>query len=266
MFGAIIGDIVGSVYEFNNIRRKDFLLFSPDCFFTDDSVMTFAVAEALRKSQKKGFVGLGEMATKEMHRFGALYPHAGYGNAFKVWLKEKNPAPYNSYGNGSAMRVSSVAYFANSFDEVKKLSRAVTEVSHNHEEGIKGAEATAVAIWLARNKASKEEIKKHIEENYYSLDFDYENLREDYFFNETCQNTVPQAIFCFLISKDFEDCLRTCISIGGDSDTLSAISCAIAEAYYGIPKKIHDTALSFLDKRLQKLYDKYLRQTTVLVD
>ncbi len=264
MFGAIVGDIVGSIYEFKNIKRKDFRLFDQYCFFTDDSVMTFAVAEALRKTQDKNFKNLDKQTIKEMQKFGELYPHASYGSSFKSWLKEKNPKPYNSYGNGAAMRVSPVAYLANNLDEVKKLSKEVTAVSHNHDEGIKGAEATTVAIWLALNNRSKDEIKKHIEDNYYKLDFDYEELKENYCFNETCQDTVPQAIYCFLISNDFEDCLRTSVSIGGDTDTLCAISCAIAEAYYGIPEKIHDSALSYLDKRLLKLYNKHYRRSTKL--
>ena len=199
-----------------------------------------------------------------MQKYGKLYPHAGYGLSFRRWLKQKHPLPYNSYGNGSAMRVSPVAYFAKNLDEVKQLSKTVTFVSHNHEEGLKGAEATAVAIWMALNNCPKDEIKKYIEENYYTLDFDYEQLRQNYYFNETCQNTVPQAIFCFLISENFEDCLRVSVSIGGDTDTLCAISCAIAEAFYGIPEKLHDVALKYLDKKLLKLYNKYYRKSTKL--
>ena len=149
--------------------------------------------------------------------------------------------------------------FAKDLEEVKTLSKIVTEVSHNHSEGIKGAEATSVAVWLALNKKSKEEIKRYIEKNYYSLDFDYENLKKNYRFNETCHQTVPQAIYCFLISKDFEDCIRTSVSIGGDTDTLCAISCAIAEAYYGIPEDIKNTALDFLDKRLRNDYQNFER-------
>lgn len=264
MLGAIVGDIVGSIYEFNNIRRKDFILFDPYCFFTDDSIMTFAVAEALRKSKRKGYKNLGMQTIKEMQRFGKLYPDASYGRAFKSWLKEKNPSPYNSFGNGSAMRVSPVAYFAKNIDEVKMLSKEVTAVTHNHVEGIKGAESTAVAIWMALNKCSKEEIKGFIEENYYKLDYDYNDLKANYIFNETCQKTVPQAIYCFLISNDFEDCLRTSVSIGGDTDTLCAISCAIAEAYYGMPENLHKATLTYLDKRLLKLYNKHYKQSTNL--
>lgn len=266
MLGAVIGDIVGSIYEFNNIKRKDFRLFDPFCHFTDDTVMTFAVAEALRKTQKRNFKNLSEQTIKEMRKFGKLYPYAGYGSSFKNWLEEKSPKPYNSYGNGSAMRVSAVAYNAKSIEEVRDLARKVTIVSHNHLEGIKGAESTAVAIWIALHNTSKEKIKRYIEENYYKLDFNYENLKEKYYFNETCQNTVPQAIYCFLISNDFEDCLRTSVSIGGDSDTLCAISCAIAEAYYGIPEKIHNQALAFLDKRLLKLYRKHYIDNTKLTE
>lgn len=263
MLGAIIGDIVGSIYEFNNIRTKDFPLFSTNCFFTDDTVMTIAVFKALEQSKKFRYLNLSNNTVKQMQKYGNLYPGRGYGGNFAVWLKNKNPKPYNSYGNGSAMRVSPVPYFARNIAEVKRLSYKVTAVTHNHPEGIKGAEATAVAIWLALQKQTKEEIKKHIEENYYNLDFDYNNLVQNYKFNEHCQDTVPEAIYCFLISDSFEDCLRTSISIGGDSDTLCAISCAIAEAYYGIPEDIKTMAISYLDQQLKDdlfLFNKFKEQ------
>ncbi|MBQ8425750.1 MAG: ADP-ribosylglycohydrolase family protein [Clostridia bacterium] len=256
MLGAIIGDIVGSIYEFNNYRSKVFNFFSPSCFFTDDSVMTFAVFEALNKS-KGDNKKLEKLAVKEMQKYGSIYPNMSYGGRFALWLKEKSPKPYNSFGNGSAMRVSAVSYFANSLDEVKNLSKIVTSVSHNHEEGIKGAEATAVAVFLALQGKSKQEIKEYIEDNYYSLDYDYEDLKKNYFFNETCQNTVPQAIYCFLISEDFEDSIRIGVSIGGDTDTLCAITGAIAEAYYGIDSKMREKALGFLDKNLLKKYNEF---------
>ena len=166
MLGAMTGDIVGSIYEFNNIRRKNFILFDPDCFFTDDSVMTAAVAEALRKTKNKNYQGLESQVVKEMQKFGKIYPDAGYGLSFKAWLSNRNPLPYNSYGNGAAMRVSPVAYFASSLDQVKYLSNVVTKVSHDHPEGLKGAEATAVAVWLALQKKSKEEIVEYIKQNY----------------------------------------------------------------------------------------------------
>ena len=260
MLGAIVGDVVGSIYEFNNIRRKDFFFFFSICFFTDDSVMTIAVAEALRKTHKKNYKNLENQTIKELHKFGKLYPNAGYGNSFRRWLESSSTKPYNSYGNGAAMRISPVAYYANSLEEVKALSKIVTGVTHNHPEGIKGAEATAVAIWLALQKMSKEEIVDYINKNYYELNFNYDDLVKNYEFNETCQKTVPQAIYCFAISNDFEDCLRTCVSIGGDTDTLCAISCAIAEAYYGIPENIKSQALKFLDKRMLKAYANFLKR------
>ena len=228
--------------------------------------MTFAIAEALRKTQSKHFNNLDKQAIKEMKKFGKLYSQASYGTNFRKWLMQKNPQLYNSFGNGSAMRISPVPYFAKSLEEVKILSNKVTAVTHNHIEGIKGAEATAVAIWLASHGSAKEEIKKYIQDNYYGLDFDYEELKKTYYFNESCQNTAPQAIYCFLISNDFEDCVRTSVSIGGDTDTLCAISCVIAEAYYGIPKEIVNQALMFLDDRLYELYDKYYKTSTKVLN
>lgn len=248
LYGAIIGDIVGSKYEFNNIRTKEFEFFDKDMFFTDDTVMSVAVTEALFNTCQKNYANLKEEVIKQMQKYGKLYPNAGYGGMFSRWLNEKDPKPYNSFGNGSAMRVSSVAYFAKSLEEVKTLSRMVSEVTHNHIEGIKGAEATSVAIYMALNKASKKEIKEYIEKNYYSMDFDYKDLQENYWFNETCQNTVPQALYCFFISENFEDTIRTGISIGGDSDTLCAIAGSVAEAYYGVNKKVKEKALSYLDE------------------
>lgn len=256
MLGAIIGDIVGSIYEFNNIRSKEFPLFSPKCFFTDDTVMTFAIYKALLDCKGK-YKNLEKYAIKEMLTFGKKYPNKGYGISFNNWLRNGNPKPYYSYGNGSAMRISSVPYFAKTLEEVKELSYLVTKPTHNHPEGIKGAEATAVAIWLSLKSKTKEEIKRYIEENYYKLDFDYEYLKQNYYFNEICQKTVPQAIYCFLISKDFEDAIRIGISIGGDSDTLCAIIGAIAEAYYGIPKEIKKIAIQYLDENLNKLYKNF---------
>jgi len=247
MLGAIIGDIVGSVYEFNNIKTKNFPLFSYRSFFTDDTVMTVAIFNALKEC-KGNYKKLEKNAIKQMQHWGKKYPNKSYGARFSEWLTSKKPTPYNSFGNGSAMRISAVPYFARNLQEVKELSKLVTQPTHNHPEGIKGAEATATAIWLALNGYDKEQIKKYIIENYYNLDFNYKDLVENYEFNETCQATVPQAIFCFLISDSFEDCLRTSISIGGDSDTLCAISCAIAEAFYGIPEEIKNQAIQFLDK------------------
>lgn len=241
MLGAIIGDTVGSRFEFNNYRRKDFELFSSRCFFTDDSVMTCAVADSLINNLD---------ATKALKFFGRLYPNKGYGGHFRVWLFTNETQPYYSFGNGSAMRVSPVAWFADSEEEVKKLSKKVTAITHDHPEGIKGAEATAIAIFMARKGYSKDEIKTRMCEYYPIIKkLKYNNLVKNYRFNETCQDTVPQAIYCFLISKDFEDCLRTSVSIGGDTDTLCAISCAIAEAFYGIPEEFKKEILMYFSPK-----------------
>ena len=256
LYGAIIGDIIGSKYEFNNIKIKNFNFFDKDMFFTDDTVMSVAVGNALLNTYKNNYNNLKEEVIKQMQKYGRIYSNAGYGNMFKAWLQDENPTPYNSFGNGSAMRVSAVSYFAKSLDEVKKLSKIVSEITHNHIEGIKGAEATSVAIYMALHKASKEEIKDYITKNYYDLDFDYEKLRKEYKFNELCQTTVPQALYCFLISENFEDTIRTGISIGGDSDTLCAIAGSVAEAYYGIDEKYIKEANKYLDNRLLKIVKK----------
>jgi len=252
LYGAIIGDIVGSKYEFNNIRTKNFNFYDEDMFFTDDTVMTIAIYNALKKCNGD-YSKLDKLTVNEMRLYGQLYPKRGYGGNFAMWLIHPNPQPYNSFGNGSAMRVSAVPYFAQNLDEVKKLSKIVTEVTHNHPEGLKGAEATAVAIYMALNRKSKEEIKKYIEENYYSLNFTLDEIRPTYKFNETCQNTVPQAIVAFLESENFEDCIRNGISIGGDSDTLCAIAGSIAEAYYGIDENLKNIAIKYLDENLKNI-------------
>ena len=226
MIGAIIGDIVGSRFEFHNYRKKDFKLFDNKCFFTDDTVMTCAVAYSLL---------YGKDVARTLKSFGRRFPGRGYGGSFHRWLYSNDDSPYYSFGNGAAMRVSAVGWLAKDENEVRSLSRKVTEVTHDHPEGLKGAEATAMCVYLAVNGFSKEQIKERMLEYYPQIrNFNYKHLVKTYFFNETCQNTVPQAFYCFLISKNFEDCLRTSVSIGGDSDTLCAISCAIAEAYYGI--------------------------------
>ena len=181
IYGAIFGDIAGSVYEFDNIKTKDFDLFDEFSFFTDDSVMTIAVAAALAEC-RGNYDDLSKTAIKQMQKLGQKYPDAGYGGNFRLWLKDSNPLPYNSYGNGAAMRISPVAYFADSLDKVKELSYKITAVSHNHPEGIKGAEATAVAIFLALQGKSKEEIKEYIVQNYYPLDFTLDEIRDEYEF------------------------------------------------------------------------------------
>lgn len=248
MIGAIIGDIVGSIYEFDNIKTKDFKLFQDDMFFTDDTVMTIAIAKAL---SEKG--DAGENAVRWMRELGRKYPHRGYGGRFKMWLQDEDMGPYNSYGNGSAMRVSAVGWFADSVEEVKKLSRKVTEVSHNHPEGLKGAEATAICVYHLLNGMSKEELREIVNRDYYKLDFTLDGIRNGYEFEESCQGTVPQAIEAFLESTDFEDAIRNAISLGGDSDTLAAITGAMAEAYYGVPDGIRRKAEDILTPDLRAL-------------
>ena len=248
MIGAIIGDIVGSIYEFDNIKTKDFKLFQDEMFFTDDSVMTIAIAKAL---SEKGDVGRN--AIRWMRELGRKYPHSGYGGRFDMWLKDESMGPYDSYGNGSAMRVSAVGWFADSVEEVKELSRKVTEVTHNHPEGIKGAEATAICVYHLLHGMEKDELRKIVERDYYSLDFTLDGIRDEYEFNESCQGTVPQAIEAFLESTDFEDAIRNAISLGGDSDTLAAITGAMAEAYYGVPDNMRRKAEEILTPELKRM-------------
>ena len=249
MFGAIIGDIVGSRFEWNNIKTKEFDFLTYRCEFTDDSVMSLAIAKALL-AFSGNYDSLGDFAVKAMQEIGRPYPNCGYGGMFRQWMYSDNPKPYNSFGNGAAMRVSSCGFVASTIDEAILLSHKVTEVTHNHPEGIKGAEATAVCIFLARTGSSILEIRDYVDKHYYPMNFTLDGIRDNYKFNETCQNTVPQAIMAFLESTSFEDAIRNAVSIGGDSDTLAAITGGIAEAYYGVPTEIRKHALTFLDETL----------------
>ena len=266
MLGAIIGDIVGSVYEFDNIKTKDFELFKPDCRFTDDTVMTCAVADAIMNGgSEKDFI-------LSMKKYGRMYPHAGYGGRFRVWLRSKDTEPYNSFGNGSAMRVSPCAwvmdcdhYARTGMWPSRDLARLSASVTHNHPEGIKGALAVCDAIFIARLNSyeCKSRIKEHIKEEYgYDLSMSLDSIRKDYEFDETCQGSVPQAIIAFLESIDFEDAIRNAISIGGDSDTIAAITGSIAEAAYGIPEEIKEKSYAYLDETLKDVlrrWKKYMR-------
>jgi len=251
LYGAIFGDIAGSIYEWDNIKTKDFELFDEDSFFTDDTVMSIAVACALAEGIGN-YDNLSQTAIKWMKLLGREYPDAGYGSHFEQWLFTKNSEPYNSWGNGSAMRVSAVAYFAKTLDEVKELSFRVTAVSHNHPEGIKGAEATAVAIFLALQGKNKEEIREYIVQNYYPINFTLDKIRPFYVFRSSCQETVPQALQAFFESESFEDAIRNAISIGGDSDTIAAITGSVAEAYYGVPDNIKEFVRGKLDDNLRE--------------
>ena len=230
MLGALVGDMVGSVYEFNNIKTKDFPLFSNRSCYTDDSVMTLAVAEILQK----GYINDKDKIIDTLKKWGKAYPNAGYGGHFYHWVLGDAREPYNSCGNGSAMRVSACGWYGKTEKEVIDFATKVTEVTHNHPEGIKGAVVTALCIYYARIGKDKGFIRDYVEREYPIIkELDYEELRRTYKHEkEICQVTVPQAIYCFLISNSFEDCIRTTISIGGDCDTTAAISGAIAEAYY----------------------------------
>lgn len=252
MIGAIIGDIAGSRFEFNNYRKKDFEIFHKNSFITDDSIMSLAVAKAVFEYKTNG-EDLEKAAIRYMQEYGKPYPSCGFGGQFFFWIYGKKPKPYNSFGNGAAMRVSACAYAADSLEEAVSMSNAVTKVSHNHPEGIKGAEAVTAAIYLAKSGSSIKDIRNYITENYYPLNFTIDEIRSSYDFNETCQGTVPEAIEAFVESNSFEDAVRTAVSVGGDSDTLAAITCSIAEAYYGVPEQMYNKALTYIDERLMPL-------------
>jgi len=252
LFGAIIGDIVGSIYEFHNIKIKSFPFFSPRGYITDDSCMTIAVADAISKWKKKGG-DLSEIAAESMREIGNKYPDKGYGGQFWQWLHDSSMKAYNSWGNGAAMRISAAGWFGNDIPEVKRLSYMVTSPTHDNIEGIKGAEATAVAIFLARNGCSKEDIAEYIQTNYYDLCDCVEDLQADYDWDSSCQGTVPPALQCFFESDSFEDAIRNAISIGGDSDTIGAITGAVAEAYYGIPDEIKEKAKTYIPEDLLQM-------------
>jgi ADP-ribosyl-[dinitrogen reductase] hydrolase len=270
LIGAIIGDIVGSRFEFNNHRSKEFELFTDECNVTDDSIMTLAVAKAIMETGKNlkllsndsknnyyYYKLLKSMTIRYMQEIGRKYPRCGYGGMFVRWIFSDNPMPYYSFGNGAAMRISPVGFIAPTEDEARKLSETITAVTHNHKEGMKGAEATVISIYMAKNGASKEEIRQKINKSYYKLNFTIDEIRDTYEFNETCKETVPQAIVAFLESNSFEDAIRTAISVGGDSDTLAAITGSIAEAYYGVPEDIKEKALTYLYADLRSIYDEW---------
>ena len=259
MLGAMTGDIVGSIYEFNNHRSKQFELFGKGCCFTDDTVMTVAVMQALLYGARGGDAELSAQFVRQMRTLGREYPDSGYGIRFSSWLFSEEPKLYNSFGNGSAMRVSPCGFYADTLEEAVHLARLSAEVTHNHPEGVKGAEVTAGAVFLARTGADKAEIRRFVKEKGYNLQFTLDEIRETYSFNETCQDTVPQAVVAFLESSDFEDAIRCAISVGGDSDTLAAITGGIAEAFYGIPKHIKEKTLSYLPEDLRQITENFYR-------
>ncbi|MBQ6919034.1 MAG: ADP-ribosylglycohydrolase family protein [Synergistaceae bacterium] len=258
MIGAIMGDMIGAPYEFDmGNKTKDFPLFNRESQFTDDSVMTIAVAEALMDTIGKSDDEIRTALVKSMQKWGRRYPNAGYGGMFYRWLREENPKPYGSFGNGSAMRVSSAGWLFGTLAETRHIARLTAEVTHNHLAGIKGAEVTASAIFLARKGSSKEEIKDYIIKEFgYDLSRTCDEIRPEYHHVETCQQTVPEAVTAFIEGTDFEDVIRTAVSLGGDCDTLTCIAGSMAEAFYGIPsemikecrKRLPEDMLSVIDR------------------
>ncbi len=253
MLGAIAGDIIGSVYEWDNIKIKDFPLFSPHCFFTDDSILTIALADSLLT---------GRSYCENLKKFYRLYPDGGYGGSFHRWAQSPSSSPYNSWGNGAAMRISPAGFAFDDLETVLQKAEEFTAVTHNHPEGIKGGQATAAAIFLARSGRSKEEIQHYIETTFgYDLSWTVDEIRPGYKFNESCQETVPQAIRAFIDSTSFEDAIRNAISLGGDSDTLACITGGIAQAFYkGVPADIAATIYGILDERLADITRRFMEK------
>ena len=257
MIGAIAGDIIGSVYELFQIKTKEFPLFQRQCTFTDDSVLTIAVADAILT---------GRPYLHAVHEFGRRYPRAGYGGSFIGWLHSENPKPYNSWGNGSAMRVSPVGFAFGTVEEVLEEAEKTAVISHNHPEGVRGAQATAVAVFLARTGHSKEAIREQISRRFdYDMNCTVTDIRPSYGFEISCQGTVPEAIVAFLDSTSYEDAVRNAISLGGDSDTLACITGGIANAFYGdvpdnIRIKVQETLTPDLWSVTEAFCRKYVRR------
>ncbi len=257
MLGAIIGDIIGSPYEFSSDKRKDFILFQPDCRPTDDSVLTVAVGCACVEADCRNEYEFKRVLSEKLKEIGLLYPDAGYGKRFYQWMIMDETEAYDGNTNGSAMRVSPVAYAVDTLEEVETLAKWSAEITHSHPEGIKGAQAVAGAIFLARNGADKEEIRRYIEAEYYDLDFTVDQIRPTYSHDMTCEGSVPQAIVCFLDSVSYEDAVRNAVSLGGDGDTQSCIAGAIAEAFYGIPEDIQEKGMEYMDETLKDYFWSY---------
>ena len=262
MIGAFIGDIAGSVFEFNNCKTKNFEIMGRQNRFTDDSVMTAAVAEAcLMYRRERDIESFRKNVIKSMRRLGRKYISAGYGGRFLQWLLDDDMEAYNSYGNGSAMRVSPVAYVADSLDEAEKLAEVSAEVTHNHPEGIKGARAVAACVYMALHGSDKHSMKEYIEREYYNIEFKLDDIREAYTFDVSCQGSVPQALEAFFEAEDFQDAIRNAISIGGDSDTIACIAGSIAGAFYGVPEELKEKAMDYIGgTELAEIYNKFCRE------
>ena len=247
IIGAIAGDIIGSAYEFNPTRDYNFELFTPKTTFTDDTVLTMANAMWLLEDEQHTHEKLVQIMLDMCHR----YEWRGYGGRFAQWIVSKNPQPYNSFGNGSAMRVSPVGYYAKTLDEALALAQVSAEVTHNHPEGIKGAQATAAAIFLARQGKTKQEIRDYVEKTFaYDLSRTLDEIRPTFTFDETCQRTVPESITCFLEGKDYEDVVRLSVTLAGDADTIAAIAGSISSAVDDVPNEICQPVISLLSEEL----------------
>lgn len=253
LMGAILGDIAGSIYEFDPHKSTDINLQDNRMDYTDDTIMTIAVADWILNDKRHTMNGLVE----RMQQWGRRYPHpmGAYGNMFSQWLRSDNPMPYNSWGNGSAMRVSAVGFAFDTLEETMNVAKKCAEVTHNHPEGIKGAQATAAAIFMARTGSPKEVIRRYITDIFgYNLDRSCDDIRPTYGFDGSCQGTVPESIIAFLDSKDYEDALWLCISLGGDADTMGAITGAIAGAYYNkMPYALYEFGMEKLPKDIQNV-------------
>lgn len=253
LMGAIIGDIVGSRFEWNNIFTKDFELFHPDCFFTDDTAMTIAVAQALMKTNRQRYERLSEESVRCMQEIGQQYPHCGYGERFHHWIFADDPQPYGSWGNGAAMRVSACGWAARSLEHARELATKVTIVSHNHPESIKAAVAVSQALYLLTRSEPKDEVLAFLAQYYDQKRTikDYRRAKDEE--SISCMNTMPRAIAAFKEGNDFEDTIRNAISMGGDSDTVAAIAGSLAEACWGVPDEYRKAARTYLDKPIKKI-------------
>lgn len=257
MLGAIIGDIVGSPYEWGSDKEKDFPLFVPDCHPTDDSLMTIAVGCACAETEGREESVFKRVLAERMREIGLQYPDAGFGGRFYQWMLMGEAHPYGGNTNGAAMRVSPVAWLADSLEEAERLAMWSAEITHNDPEGIRGAQAVAAAVYLARRGQEKEEIRDYLERKYYDLSFTLEEIRPGYQHDMTCDGSVPQALVCFLEAEDFEDAIRNAISLGGDGDTQACIAGAVAEAYFGIPEDLSEEVLEYMDDTVKEYYFSY---------
>jgi len=257
MLGAIIGDVVGSIYEFRSHKSKVFPLFVKGCRPTDDSVMTVAVGCACAEADVEDEGAFKRALVQKMRELGRLYPNAGYGDHFYDWLMDDNATAYGSYGNGAAMRVSPVGWVAQTLEEAERLAKWSAEISHDHPDAIRGAQAVAGSIFLARTGASQAQIREYVEKKYYDLNFTLDEIRPTYRMTLVSERSVPQAIVCFLEAESYEDAIRNAISLGGDGDTQAAIAGSIAEAYFGIPDDLQEAVFDYLDEPLTDYYWDY---------